>query len=179
MKLLITGIVCVLAVRVASAQDSSIKRWRIDGQSMSQITLPDTKPLRELVANELEYSGKNPMPKGLIFDLNEDGRNDYVIQSVDSLCGTGGCIYALVDGQNNKELGMVFGSPIIVSNQKINGYPVIHAYGHSSAEQGSYACFVFDGKKYIAVSSVELEGESLKRLFEELNKLSTIRKQNR
>ncbi len=94
--------------------------------------------------------------------------------SANSLCGTGGCVYQLFDGATNRSLGLVFGEPIIFTEKLINGFPVIHSYGHWNAGSGSYTTFVFNGKKYTAVSSLLLTGESLNHLFEKLRKLPKL-----
>jgi hypothetical protein len=47
----------------------------------------------------------------------------------------------------------------------INGWPTLGVYSHGSATSGSYSTFVFDGSRYIGVSSVYLHGESVEELF--------------
>jgi hypothetical protein len=53
----------------------------------------------------------------------------------------------------------------------VNGYPVIQSYGYSSADTGYWSTSVFDGRSYVSVNSIYLEGESLTQLFETLTEI--------
>jgi hypothetical protein len=135
----------------------------VDNTSVSQTKLPASGDIPNLLY-QLEYYD-NAVPYVFQKDLNDDGVEDFLIVSAISLCGTGGCPYALVEGKSMRQVGDFFGSPILISNQKINQYPVIQSYSHISAGSGNFTTYVYDGKKYRVVSEVYLAGESVEGLF--------------
>jgi hypothetical protein len=135
----------------------------LDNSSTSQVKLPAAGDIPNIL-DQLEYYD-NAVPYVLQKDLNGDGVEDFVIVSASSLCGTGGCPYALVDGKSMRKIGDFFGSPILISDQKINHYPVIQSYSHISAGSGNFTTYVYDGKTYQVVSEVYLVGESVEELF--------------
>ena len=139
----------------------------LDNSSMSQVRLPAAGDIPDLL-DRLEYYD-DAVPYVFQKDLNGDGAEDFVIVSAVGLCGTGGCPYALVDGKSMRKIGDFFGSPILISDQKINYYPVIQSYSHVSAGSGNFTTYVYDGKKYEVVSEVYLMGESIEELFKRLD----------
>ncbi|NNG17545.1 MAG: hypothetical protein HKM89_13800 [Gemmatimonadales bacterium] len=143
--------------------------WAFTVHSAAELELPKS-PSVESALGYLDYQPGEPV-FGFRADLNRDGSDDYVVRSSTRLCGTGGCSYALIDGKRLERLGQVFGNPIVIRGQMINGYPVVNAYGHSSADSGTYGTFVFDGEEYVLVSGVHLSGESLSDLFDKLNRV--------
>jgi len=145
------------------------RQWLFGRDFERKLDLP--KNIRKNLG--LEYDAKE-IPIGIHVDINKDQTNDYIVRSNNSLCGTGGCVYQLFDGMTNRSLGMVFGEPIIFSEKLINGFPVIHSYGHLNAASGNYTTFVFNGKEYTVVSSVFLKGESLSNLFKVFKKLPKL-----
>lgn len=141
--------------------------WRFSAQSAAPITLPSwlaSDSLRTALSYNQEPAGA---VAGFLADLNLDGTFDYVLRASLEVCGSN-CEYLLVDGQTRSALGRVGGSVLVVGPRLVNGYPVIQAYGHSSADSGRWSTSVFDGERYVAVSTIYLEGESLTRLFETL-----------
>ena len=145
----------------------------LDGSSMSQMTLPQNGDIPFLL-DDFEYP-QNEKTRVFHYDFNRDGIKDYFVESWKSLCGTGGCLYALVDGKTKKRIGDFFGAPILVLDQRINGFPVIQSYGHLSADSGDFTTYVFDGAKYQVVSRVYVEGKSLEELFKKLEQFRKIR----
>jgi hypothetical protein len=141
--------------------------WAFTVQSTAELELPDGSSI-DSTLGYLDYQPGEPV-FGLLADLNGDGTDDYVIRSSIRICGTGGCSYTLIDGKRLERRGEVFGNPIVIRQQTMNGYPVINTYSHSSADSGTYGTFVFDGDEYVLVSRVYLSGESLATLFEEIN----------
>ncbi len=135
----------------------------LDNSSVSQMELPAVGDIQN-VLNQLGYDD-NVFPYVFQKDLNGDGAADFLIVSASSLCGTGGCPYALVDGKTMRQIGDFFGSPILISDQIINNYPVIQSYSHISAWSGNFTTYIYDGKKYQVVSEVYLTGESVEELF--------------
>lgn len=161
-----------LLASAQAAQKTPSGIW-LDHESMARRKLPRTGDIPYLI-DDLEYL-KNEVPMALVMDINGDGIDDYLIESSERLCGTGGCLYALVDGKTKKRSGDFFGSPILIVDQKINGYPVVQSYGHLNSESGSFATYVFDGKKYQMVGNVYVQGKSLEELFKGLAAFKKIR----
>jgi hypothetical protein len=64
-----------------------------------------------------------------------------------------------------RQIGNFFGGIIVISDQKINRFPVIQSYSHISAGSGNFITYIYDGKKYQVVSEVYLIGESVEELF--------------
>jgi hypothetical protein len=117
----------------------------------------------------LEYDSPKDV-RGVQEDWNGDGVPDTLLVAPEILCGTGGCPYHFYDGKSGRRIGDLFGRPIWIHSQKINGWPVLTMYGHSSAESGFYATMVFDGAEYVVVSGVKLYGNSVVELFDALRK---------
>jgi len=151
-----------LAVCAHAAEKSPEGIW-LDNTSMGEMKLPASGDIPDLL-DEFEYDD-NETPHAYVADLNGDGTKDFLVESSKRLCGTGGCLYALIDGKSRKRIGNYFGAPILILDQKINRYPVVQSYGHLSAESGSFVTYVFDGKKYQIVSNVNVSGKSLEDLF--------------
>lgn len=120
---------------------------------------------------ELDYTASDEPIRGLFIDLDNDGKTELFLQSSKSECGTGGCIYALYQGSKNRTIGMFFGNPIFVTSKKINGFPILCLYAHSSATSGSWSCYVFDNRVYTKVDEVLVSGESLDKLSEGWNSI--------
>ena len=118
----------------------------------------------------LEYEETDSI-KGVLVDLNGDGVRDYLIQSASSLCGNGGCVYALFDGATHENLGQFFGNPVYVRAERAHGYPLIETYAHSSAFSGTYTTYTFNGTTYVVTSIREVAGGSLDSLFATLRRI--------
>jgi len=132
--------------------------------------------VRGRVAPALEYEDDDPV-KGARCDLNGDGADDYLVQSARSLCGNGGCPYAIVDGKSARELGYVMGSRLFIRAEKTHGFPVIDAYAHSSSDAGTLATYSYDGATYVLDSTQSFQGASLERLFTMLRRIPAWRPQ--
>ena len=141
--------------------------WQFTAQSAAPVSLPDWLA-SDSIRTRLSYDeDPSEAVAGFLADLNLDGTPDYVFRASLQACGSN-CEYLIVDGQTRSVLGRVGGSVLFVGPPLVNGYPVIRAYGHSSADSGRWSTSVFDGLRFVAVNTVYLEGESLTRLFETL-----------
>jgi hypothetical protein len=141
--------------------------WQFGFSSATPIALPAWLS-RDSVRAALSYDeAPDDWVAGFLADLNRDGTADYVLRSSRAACGAN-CEYTLVDGRTHRSVGTVGGSVVVVRAAQINGYPVIQTYGHSSADAGYWSASVFDGDRYVSVSSVYVEGTSQKRLFDTL-----------
>jgi hypothetical protein len=143
--------------------------WRFNVRSAAPIELPPWLD-RDSLGASLGYEYTPEVVAGFLADLNHDGTEDYVFRFSLDVCGTN-CQYMLVDGASHQTLGMVGGSVVVVRLPIINGYPVIHSYGHSSADAGIWSTSVFDGEGYVFVGGVYLDGELLDRHFESLREI--------
>ena len=141
--------------------------WQFSAQSAAPITLPSWAARDSIRAALSYYDGVSRPLAGFLADLNRDGTQDYVLRASLEVCGSN-CEYLLVDGHTRSTIGRVGGSVLFVGPSEVNGYPVIRAYGHSSADAGSWSIFVFRSGGYVVIDSVYLQGESLDRLFESL-----------
>jgi hypothetical protein len=126
--------------------------------------------VRNRVRAELEYQPTDSV-RGTVVDLNHDGTPDYIVRSAASLCGTGGCVYLLIDGVKEKIIGQVFGEPLYIQVAGSHGYPTITSYAHMSVASGSYTTWAFDGQTYQPTSSRSVEGASLDSLCEVLKRI--------
>jgi len=166
----VTGVCAALLLGCAaqaSAQD--VPDWAFTIRSGGVLQLP-AGPAFASALGYLDYQPGEPV-FGLLVDLNRDGTDDYVIRSSHRICGHAGCSYVLLDGKRLERLGVIFGNPIVVRGQMINDYPVINAYGHASADNGTYGTFVFDGEEYVLVNRVYLSGDPLETLFDEIDEV--------
>jgi hypothetical protein len=99
--------------------------------------------------------------KGVAYDLNADGTDDYVVQAA-SGCGTGGCPYAIVNGRTGRSWGRVQGSPLVIRAETTRGLPDIESYSHASADSGTFTRWSFDGDRYVETSRESLAGDVMR-----------------
>lgn len=164
--LIFLGAVLVLGGR-ATVAVAQVPEWQFGFQSATPIRVPSWLRADSLRA-ALSYNvDSTEAIAGFLADLNRDGIQDYVFRFSRTVCGTN-CEFALVDGRTHRALGRVGGTVVVVRRTVINGYPVIESYGHSSVDAGYWGTMVFDGRAYVAVASVYVEGPSQTRLFESL-----------
>jgi hypothetical protein len=152
-------VVAAIVLAVARAGCRRRRRLGVHPTSTREIQLP-AAVVDSPEFGELEYDG--PPYRGL-----GDGTPEYVVQSAPSLCGNGGCVYALFDGASLRPLGLVFGDWLIVRGGPAGTYPAITAYSHLSAEAATDTTFVYDGGRYVRGASVEVRGAVLDRLVDE------------
>lgn len=161
-RLPLVGLLIPATVAVAQSPE-----WQFSYQSAVPIRVPAwlrADSLRAVLSYDVDST---EAVAGFQADLNRDGIQDYVFRFSRTGCGTN-CEYALVDGRTHRTLGRVGGTVLVVRRTVINGYPVIEGYGHSSVDSGYWSTLVFDGRAYVAVASVYVEGVSQTRLFESL-----------
>jgi len=166
----------ILLLNLAAAMPVSgfqLSGVRFDRQAMTELELPLSGDVPSLLADFDYYETRKV--KGKKIDLNGDGTEDIIVEADSSICGTGGCPYAILEGLTYKRIATLFGNPVILSDERINGYPVISSYAHMNAESGNYSVLVFDGNKYKEVSRLLLKGDSLVELFKEINKLTRMK----
>ena len=93
-------------------------------------------------------------------DLNEDGKSETVVYLVGAYsCGTGGCTTFIFQSFDSgyrliSDLTLV-NNPIIVSNQKTNGWHDLNLYVSGGGIDSNYHVVSFDGKKYPSNPSLQ------------------------
>lgn len=105
------------------------------------------------------------------FDLNEDGKKEIFVGLTGSyFCGSGGCTQLILDAQGNIiSTFSVSGYPIIIDNNKTNGWRDLFIYSGSKNR-----IVKFDGKTYPSNPSVQPElkmipGDGLTRALNFIN----------
>jgi hypothetical protein len=111
------------------------------------------------------------LPIGAVADLNGDGVSDYILKGTAEACGTGGCLYRIINGKSAMVIGHVWGNPLVVRAQMTSGFPDIDVYSHSSASTGSFTSYAFNGSKYVQRSKRNLAGQEVTALFAALDKI--------
>jgi hypothetical protein len=101
-------------------------------------------------------------------DLNRDGFPDRLLRRE---CGNSNCAFRIVDGATSQQVGEVEGSIIFVRARRLNQWPVVQTWVHMSAGSGLYSTWVYDGRQYVSLAQVPVEGEGLERLFQDLDKV--------
>jgi len=132
----------------------------------------------DLSALQLRAGDLSPEPPhtflGFEVDLNGDSSPEHILRGPPDRCGTGGCSIWVIDGKTKAHVASFFGRPLIVHATKINGWPVLSLYAHSSATSGTYSTHVYDGGRYRQVTSVTLYDQAVSDLFAKLESVPSI-----
>ena len=99
--------------------------------------------------------------KGHKKDLNGDGIDDYILESPQGLCGTGGCVYLLIDGKSCNIIGEFLGGYIIISDKKTGQHSVVKRLRYSGPEAAQIETYIFSGTKYRLKSTKNYYGKAL------------------
>ena len=142
--------------------------WSFAQDTAREIAVPEAV-VQAADFGVLEYDA--PPYRGLRADLNGDGVPEYIVQSAPSLCGNGGCVYALFDGSSLRSLGTIFGGSMVVRAAPAGEFPVINALSHLSAEAATYTTFAYRGGGYVRLTSIEVSGPALDQLVRELRRV--------
>jgi len=141
--------------------------WGLGPNSVIPINVPAA--VRSAVT-DFEYDETDSI-RGVVVDLNRDGFVDYLIASAPSLCGTGGCTYAVVEGATERAMGQFFGSALYVRAEMAHGYPVIGALGYVAGSSANYTTYTFNGTAFVVTSTRLVTGASLDRLLATLRRI--------
>lgn len=149
-----------LLLLASHARAAGLPQFRIDRQdSFKKMNLVDVPNLESLLEDELAYP-KGSLPQVFLFDLNGDGSCEILMQSHRNLCGSGGCLYILMDGKSSKRIGDLFGDPVVVlQSKKGQPFPDLQTYTHSGAGAGILETFRYSNGKYRSASSIKLSGK--------------------
>ena len=138
--------------------------WQLTRSSVEQIHVPDAIAAHPVLIGLEIPSGVDSISIARR-DLNDDGTAEYFVQSGPTLCGNGGCPYAIFDGHTLSYLGQVFGNVIREREERFKGWAVLECFAHLSASSTAYGIFAFSGSEYARVSSVELPASVATRLL--------------
>jgi len=162
----------VISSTVSFAQTAIRKPWVLARADLAVISVPAA--IRNQL-DDLEYDDTSTV-RGVMVDLNGDGAKDYIIQSAPSLCGNGGCNYAIVNGARGKSLGTIFGGTLVVGGAAAHGFPVIETISHLSAESVTDDTYSFDGSSYVRSSTRIVSGAPLDSLLARVDTLPRFRR---
>jgi hypothetical protein len=155
-----TAVPLALALGMFALAAQDVARGVIDPRSATPL---DAGTMRDYPPTLDHQSGDEQ--RGFRFDLNRDGHPELIRAYGPKACGTGGCPMEIFDGLTRKVIGLPKGNPLWVFQTMINGWPVLGVYSHGSATSGSLETLVFDGKEYVTVSTVMLNGRDVTELF--------------
>jgi len=105
---------------------------------------------------------------GLLIDLNGDGVPEYIVRAAPARCGERGCPYAIFDGASFRSLGTIFGSAIYVRAARSQKFAVVNTYSAVGTDSATYTTYAYDRTRYVTRESVQLSGDALRRLHDEL-----------
>ena len=162
----------VISSTVSFAQTAIRNPWVLARADVAVISVPAA--IRNQL-DDLEYDDTSTV-RGVMVDLNGDGTKDYIIESAPSLCGNGGCDYAIVDGALGKPLGTIFGGTLVFWGAATHGYPVIETVSHLSAESVTDNTYSFDGSSYVRSSTRIVSGAPLDSLLARVDTLPRLRR---
>ena len=111
----------------------------------------------------LEYPNNSTEVLAHKLDVNGDGVDDYIVASYqNSLCGTGGCPYAVLDGRSGREIGSFFGYVAVLAT-KVNGSSVIQVISKRSIDSSGLSTYVYGREGYQLVSHSILQAEGVEQ----------------
>ena len=92
---------------------------------------------------------------GLLVDLNGDGVPEYLVR-------------AIFDGASFHSLGTIFGSVIYVRAARSETFAIINTFSPNGGDSATYTTYAYNHTRYVARESVQLSGDALRRLRDEL-----------
>lgn len=157
-KLIIAACITILFTNVSFAEVSKYAGIQLTSSDFKKAILPSSKNLNFIIA-EQGYEDGQP----LVFssDINGDGVLDYIIESDYRVCGTGGCVYVLVDGKTLEKKGEFFGSPPIISDSKVSEHSRFMMLTYSEPDKATLDIYEYNKKEYVLTKSIKLQGNKL------------------
>jgi hypothetical protein len=157
------ALVAFLPSSESRAEEPAATGVRVDRGGAAPRDLPAIGDVAAALA-DLEVPSSES-PRVACVDVDNDGACDWLVEAGESLCGTGGCPYVLLDGRSGRRLGDFFGSPIVVFDHRRNGLRVVEAFQHLGAESAALVTYEFDGTAYRTSARAELDGGSATALL--------------
>jgi hypothetical protein len=138
--------------------------WRLSSADVVAIALPTSVDPDTL---DLDYDDRESV-LGRTVVLNDDGIADFFVRAAPALCGaTGNCPFVIIDGGSGRLLGRIGGNSIVVSERRVNAYPVLETWWSIGAEVGEHSTYQFDGRRYELTARETLSSVRRQRLIEE------------
>jgi hypothetical protein len=159
--------VTVLFTNVVFAENNTFTGIVLDSSSFKRASLPESESLQSIMADE-GFDDSKPLIYSV--DINGDGIPDYIIESDQVICGTGGCIYLVIDGKTFEKKLDFLGSPPIISDRKFNGHSVILILKYSGPDKATIGVYEFKNKEYERTKTIILSGEKLKKQLKRFRK---------
>ncbi len=157
-ELIIAACVTILFTSVCCAEENKYEGIELAGSDFKRTTLPSNRNLNFIIA---EQGFEDEKPLVFSSDINGDGILDYIIESDYRVCGTGGCVYVLVDGKTLEKKGEFFGSPPIISVSKANGHSRFMMLTYSGPDKATLDLYEFSNKEYFLTKTIKLQGNKL------------------
>jgi hypothetical protein len=135
--------------------------WWVGPDTVAPLELPHRIRDSDVIQNLMGYdfSSGHSSVLGHTCDLNGDGVPDYIVRSAPILCGTGGCPYALFDGNNGTYKGQVFGTVIRSKGKAFGGWAVLEAFSRTSAQMQTYTVYAVNGDRYEPIAGLSVVSE--------------------
>lgn len=128
------------------------------------------------ILTDFEYPD-GTLPQVFMYDFNGDNVDDVLIKSYDTLCGTGGCEYVMIDGKTKVKLGDFFGNPIIVLKKRnAQSSNDIQILIYSGADDVGLDTYSYRNEKYTSISRIELSGKLLEQYYNSLEKVPVAKR---
>ena len=133
----------------------------LDGSKFSTTRIPGGTASADALAL-LEYPDNSTEALAHKWDVTGDGVEDYIVASYrDTLCGTGGCPYVVLDGRSGSEIGSFFGFVAVLAT-RVNGYSVIQVISKRSIDSSGLSTYVHGRQGLQLVSHSILQAEGVK-----------------
>lgn len=163
----VAAFVTILFTSAVFAENNTFTGIILDSSSFKRTSLPESESLRSIIVDE-GFDDSKPLIYSV--DINGDGIPDYIIESDQAICGTGGCIYLVIDGKTFEKKLDFLGSPPIISDRKFNGHSVILILKYSGPDMATIDVYEFKKKEYERTKSIKLSGEKLKNQLKKFRK---------
>lgn len=105
---------------------------------------------------------------GAKVDLNGDGTVEEITRGP---CGVTNCGFTIQGGRPLQQLAEIEGSILVIRAARLNSWPILHSYAHLSANEGILDVWVHDGRRFVSVASIRLQGADVERVLAPLQGL--------
>ncbi|HTM31389.1 MAG TPA: hypothetical protein VL263_08795 [Vicinamibacterales bacterium] len=171
MPRLLWSVVLIAVCVTPSTIAQKVRGWRLASADVAAITLPTSIDLDAL---DLDYDDRESV-LGRTVVLNDDAIADFFVRAAPALCGaTGNCPFVIIDGRSGRLLGRIGGNSIVVSERRVNAYPVLETWWSISGETGEHSTYEFDGRAYELTARETLSSARRQRLIEEWRELPRL-----
>ena len=171
MPRLLWSVALISVCAAPSTIAQKVRGWRLASADVLAITLPASIDLDML---DLDYDDRESV-LGRTVSLNDDGIADFFVRAAPALCGaTGNCPFVIIDGSSGRLLGRIGGNSIVVSERRVNAYPVLETWWSIGADTGEHSTYEFDGRRYERIARETLSSVRRQRLLDEWRELPKL-----